>query len=375
MTFQALLVLKDDSAAEALHHVLEDFQVETEHCRDAEAASHRLEEKRFDAVVVDFDEASHAADVLHTIRHSSTSKNAIAIGLWSDRSSVRSAFGMGANFVLYKPVSSEQACISLRAAIALLKRERRRSFRVPVQLPLTISWSDVPEIEGIMLDLSEGGMDVLSAQPLVESQLAEFHFNLPDQSEIKVLGQVAWANNNGQAGIQFVDLTESQRIMVCNWLAANAPEPPPADPEPLTQCKLTDLSLGGCYIETESPFPPQTRIELWLKAADADLHLPGTVRVMHPGHGMGVEFFARTLEERSHIEDFINLLTGNSEVAPQLMLAPKSIELHSQTPPSSPEGHDDELVQLLHSNDNMTQDEFLAALHRQRRSETQTANA
>ena len=375
MKFEALLVLNDNSVADALSHVLEDFEVETDRCPDAEAALQRLEEKRFDAVIVDFDDAGQAQHVLDYVRHSSASRGAIAIGLWSDRDNVRSAFGMGANFVLYKPVSNEQACASLRAAVALLKRERRRSFRVPVQLPLTISWNDMPDVEGIMLDLSEGGMDVLSAHPLVESQLAEFHFCLPDGPEIKVLGQVAWANSNGQAGIQFVDLTESQCLTVCDWLAANTPEPAPADPEPLTQCKLTDLSLGGCYIETESPFPQQTKIDLWLKAAETELHLPGTVRVMHPGHGMGVEFSVATAEGRDQVEAFIGLLTSNSDIAPQLLVAPKSIDLHTQAPAAASPDQQDELVQLLHSEENLSQDAFLSALRRQRRSEAETAHA
>lgn len=372
MKFQALLVLNDNNAAEVLSRVLDDYQVESEHCGDAESALRRLEDKHFDTIVVDFDDAASAHQMLQDIRQSATSRNAVAIGLWSDRNNVRSAFGMGANFILYKPLSSEQACASLRSAVALLKRERRRTFRVPVQLPLTISWNDVPEIEGIMLDLSEDGMDVLSAQPLGESQIAEFHFSLPTLSDIKVLGQVAWSNSNGQAGIQFVDLTDTQRSVLCNWLVSNAPEAPPADPEPLTQCKLTDLSLGGCYIETESPFPPQTKIELWLKAADEELHVPGIVRVMHPGHGMGVEFASGAPEDRGRVEAFINLLTSHSDVMPQLLVAPKSISFHGEPSTPAPQAKGDELLQLLHSPDHLTEDAFLAELRRQRRSETET---
>lgn len=375
MKFQALLVLNDANAADVLGRVLDDFQVESEHCSDADSALRRLEDKHFDAVVVDFDDAGQANHILQSLRQSSTSKNAVAIGLWSDRSNVRSAFGMGANFVLYKPLTSEQACASLRAAVALLKRERRRTFRVPVQLPLTISWSDVPEIEGIMLDLSEDGMDVLSAQPLGESQVAEFHFSLPASSDIRVLGQVAWANSNGQAGIQFVDLTDSQRTELCHWLTSNAPEAPPADPEPLAQCKLTDLSLGGCYIESESPFPPQTKVELWLKAADEELHVPGIVCVMHPSRGMGVEFASRSAEDRARVEGFIQLLTSHSDVMPQLLVAPKSINFHGEKPVASAEAPEDELLQLLHSPDNLTEDAFLAELRRQRRSENETTSA
>src|SRR5438309_1044734 len=128
-----------------------------------------LEEKCFDIILADFDDSHAAAQVIENVRHSA-SKNAIAVGLLSDPSQVRSAFGQGANFVLYKPVKNEQALASLRAAIALLKSERRRKFRVPVQLSVTLSWQDAPEVEGIMLDVSEDGMDVLSAQPLQGSR-------------------------------------------------------------------------------------------------------------------------------------------------------------------------------------------------------------
>jgi ActR/RegA family two-component response regulator len=372
MKFQALLVLADNQASEVLSRVLDDYQVESEHCADRESALRRLEDKHFDAVVVDFDDAGAANQILQDVRQSSTSKSAVAIGLWSDRENVRTAFGIGANFILYKPVSGDQACATLRSAVSLLKRERRRSFRVPVQLPLTISWNGAPEVEGIMLDLSEDGMDVLSAQPLGESQVAEFHFSLPGLSDLKILGQIAWANSNGQAGVQFVDLTDAQRGTLSDWLAHNAPETPPPDPEPLTQCKLTDLSLGGCYIETESPFPQLTKIELWLKAGQQELHVRGIVRVMHPGRGMGVEFASSAPDDRGRVEGFIDLLSSHSDVMPQLLVAPKSISFHGEPSKPAPEAQGDELLQLLHSPEHLTENAFLAELRRQRRSETET---
>src|SRR5262249_29196071 len=150
-------------------------------------------------------------------------------------------FGAGANFVLYKPISSEQAEASLRAATALIKRERRRSFRVPVQVPIQVQVDNGPQLEGILLDLSEDGMDVLAAQPLCPGATIGARFLLPDSNnEIPVCGQVAWASPNGQAGVRFIDLPENLRAMLKTWVAANAPEIPPPDPEPVSQCKLTD---------------------------------------------------------------------------------------------------------------------------------------
>ena len=371
MQFQALLVLTDNSAAELLSPVLAKFQVDGDLCANSADVALLLEEKCFDIILADFDDSHAAAQVIENVRHSA-SKNAIAVGLLSDPSNVRRAFGRGANFVLYKPIKSEQAHASLRAAIALLKRERRRKFRLPVQLPVTLSWQDAPEVEGIMLDVSEDGMDVLSAQPLEGSQNVEVQFSLPDLTQLRAQAQVVWANTNGQAGLQFVDFPEANRETLCAWLGANSPEVP-AEPEPLSQCTLSDLSLGGCYVETESPFPRQTKIDLCLRAAAWEVHTQGIVRVMHPGHGMGVEFASRTGDERSQVEHFIEFLTNQSEVMPQLSVAPKSIDFSPQDghSPSYQGALKDDLLQLLRQEQNMTQEEFLTELRSQRRSQAQ----
>ena len=90
----------------------------------------------------------------------------ISVALLSDTAKVRDTQKTGAKFILYKPVTLEQATASLRSATALLRRERRTSFRVPVQAPVQLSLPGSDLIEGIMLDLSQEGMDVLAAQPL-----------------------------------------------------------------------------------------------------------------------------------------------------------------------------------------------------------------
>jgi DNA-binding response OmpR family regulator len=377
MIFQALLVLRDDSAADLLRHVLADFQVESEHCPDASMAAQKLQDKHFDAVVVDLDdESTVASDIMQKLRHSAASKNAVTISLLNDSCNVRRAFGMGANFVLYKPLASESASASLRAAVALLKRERRRAFRVPVQLPVTLSWQDVPEVEGIMLDLSEDGMDVLSAQPLQRMQSIHVHFSLPDLSQLTAQGEVAWANTNGQAGVEFINFPDGQKGVVQDWLLTNAPEAPPPDPEPLLNCKLSDLSLNACYVETESPFPIHTEIDLSLRTAEMEVHVDGMVRVMHPGRGMAVEFTSDNGEHRQKVEQFIAVLSQNPESMPQLSISPRSIHWQSiQAPVATQDDAGDPLLGLVRSDTPLSEDEFLAELRKQRSNSAEAASA
>jgi DNA-binding response OmpR family regulator len=375
MKFQALLLIDDDAAVEVLSQALAEFQIEAESPTNFEAIARLLDEKHFDQVVVDFDERETASRILQAVRHSSSSKNAVAVGLLSGQANVGAAFGTGANFVLYKPVSAAQANATFRAATALLRRERRRTFRVPVQLPVTLSWEDVPQAEGIVLDLSEDGMDVLSAQALQELQTVDFCFTLPDSTEIEARGQVAWANPNGQSGVRFTKISEEKCDLLCAWLNANAPEAPPDD-EPLSQCRLSDLSLGGCYVETESPFPARTKIDLCLRASNLEVHAEGVVRVMHPGFGMGVEFASRTEAQRGQVEQFIDFLTSQPGVLPDLLVSPKSINISGdQAVATEGEDLDDPLLHLLRTENSLGQDEFLAELRRQRRSEAESSMA
>jgi len=375
MTFQALLVSKDDEAAAILTPVLSGFGLTAVCCGYPDALC-QLTEQKFDAVIVDFDDPHSAALVLQNVHQSSPGNHIVTVALLSDKAKVRNVVGEGANFVLYKPLSQPQAEASLRAATALIKRERRGSFRVPVQAPIQLKVQDSPEIEGILLDLSETGMDVLAAHPLCPSSAISSRFILPGtSSEIEVRGEIAWANPNGQAGIHFVDPSESVRTTLKTWVGANASELPPLEPEPLTQCKLTDLSLGGCYVETESPFPEHSAVTLTLKAEGLQVQSEGTVRVMHPGFGMGIEFPSHT-EARAQVTGFIEFLTSRPGATPELQITPRALtagEKPVESPAPSTDEMGDPLLDLLRRHESLSQDEFLQELRQQRSSEVASA--
>ena len=373
MTLQALLVSKDDNSAEILSRVLASSGVAVERFSDPEIALHRLAEQRFDSLMVDFDEPEVATQLLRTLTKPRTGA-LVTIALLSDESSVREVLKTGAKFILHKPFTAEQAAASLRAATALLRRERRCSFRVVVQAAVQLSLPGGDLIEGIMLDLSQTGMDVLASQPLLTAASIGLRFTLPDGSlEVDAHGQVAWANPNGQSGVRFLDIPPTQLEALKAWLLANAPEMPPEEAEPVSVSKLTDLSLGGCYVETESPFPEQALVDLCLKAAGMEIHADGMVRVMHPGSGMGVEFPSRTTEQRETVSTFIEFLTSRPGTLPELVISPKLLfadEAQFQnTVTSSEDPLDDPLLELLRGGQSLTRNQFLAELHRQRNSE------
>lgn len=370
MILQALLVSKDDLTAETLIQVLAQFGVAVDRSNAADVAVARLAEERFDQVIVDFDDPEAASLVLEACRRLNGPDRhpPVTVALLQDASQIRSILGAGAHFILTKPVAPEQAQNTLRAATALLKRERRQSLRVAVQAAVSIH-IDENTVEGIMLDLSTGGMDVLAAKPLPSTAMVRVSFELPDGGAgIEGDAEVAWSTANGQTGFRFLDMDAKMREQMSEWLAARSHDALPEEPDAVSQCKLTDLSLGGCYVETEAPFPQSSAVDLCLRAAGLEIHTEGLVRVMHPGHGMGIEFPARTEEQRKSVGEFIEFLTGQPGATPQLETSPRSLVANAvdlgQT--GNTADADDPLLELLRTGNSLDEEAFLVELHRQR---------
>jgi len=376
MILRALLVSKDDLSAETLIQVLAQFGVAVDRSSAADVAVTRLEEEQFDQVIVDFDAdfdgPETASLLLEGCRRLAgpDRKPPVTVALLHDSSQIRSILGAGAHFILTKPIAREQAQNTLRAATALLKRERRQSFRVAVQAAVSIRVDKSNTVEGILLDLSAGGMDVLAAKPLPAAAMVRVSFELPDGGAgIEGDAAVAWSTANGQTGLRFLDMDDKMREEMGEWLNARAHDALPEEPDAVSQCKLTDLSLGGCYVQTESPFPQSSAVDLCLRAAGMEIHTDGLVRVMHPGHGMGIEFPARTEEQRKSVGEFIEFLTGQPGATPQLETSPRSLVANAvdlnQTGSAATDA-DDSLLELLRSGNALDEEAFLAELHRQR---------
>jgi len=223
MTLLALLISNDDSACEILGRVLPASGIATERFSDLATALDRLRQQRFDALILDYEDAKAAAEVFEEGRKLNSGVAPVTVALVADRAQVREILTGGAHFVLYKPLSEETAKAGLRAVTAMLNRERRRAYRVPVQAPVELTLPDTRKVEGILLDLSETGMDVLTAEPQAPATLLKFCFQLPDGSlEVTAHGQVAWAKPNGQTGVHFLDLDEAVKAQLQVWLTAAA---------------------------------------------------------------------------------------------------------------------------------------------------------
>ncbi len=78
---------------------------------------------------------------------------------------------------------------------------------------------------------------------------------------------------------------------------------------------LTDISLHGCYVEMNSTFPVDTRVDLVLKSFGIRIHTAGTVRATYPSLGMGICFADVEPLEQLQLRQLLAALSGRSTIS------------------------------------------------------------
>ncbi|MGA7631907.1 MAG: PilZ domain-containing protein [Terriglobales bacterium] len=326
MNLKTLLLSSDDKTVRVLRRVLSDLEIDIEHCATPDGAMRRITRQRFEAIIVDGANAAEATSVFRGAKASPVNRQALAIVLVESEVGLKGGFGMGAHFVLHKPLAVERAKASFRAVRALMKRERRAQLRIPIQIPIESYGKSL--YAATTIDLCEGGMAIKFSGPVPKEGTLRFSLKLPGLSQkLDIYGELAWEGAGDQAGVRFKDATDEQRNSLRQWLGSQLSEPDQDDPP--VNCRLTDLSLGGCYLTTNSPFPRATRVTLSTKVADVEVRAEGVVLVAHPEFGMGVEFFQITDEQRNRVRRMIATLRAGGGKSPEVHVVPDGMDRSS----------------------------------------------
>jgi CheY-like chemotaxis protein len=227
MNLSSLLVCADEVSVQVLNGVLKELGIRVELCPDAVRAAVRLAQERFDLIILDCDRQADITSLLHETRSSRLNDTTLAVAVVAGQENIREIFSLGVNFVLYKPVSYERALSSLRAAQSVLYRDKRRKARAAVHTQATIDYAGVERAKATLVDLAEDGMAVNFGKKLPPTCKVYFQFQLPGQTaNVRLSGQVVWQDWNGRAGIQFVDVPQTSRRILREWLQMNLSDAP-----------------------------------------------------------------------------------------------------------------------------------------------------
>ncbi|MGA2235568.1 MAG: PilZ domain-containing protein [Terriglobales bacterium] len=370
---KALLLSSDEKTVRVLRRVLNGLDIDVKHCSCADDAIRQITRQRFEALIVDGTNAEETRSVFQGAKASPVNKRALGIVLVESPVGLKGGFEMGAHFVLHKPLAVERAKASFRAVRALMKRERRLQMRVAVQIPVECYGSG--RYQATTLDLCEGGMAIQFSGRVAKENSLLFLLDLPGMDKkLELHGELAWEGKGDQAGVRFKDATDEQRNTLRQWLNSQLPEPEPDDPP--VNCRLTDLSLGGGYLTTNSPFPRGTRVILKIQTGDLEIRAGGVVLVAHPEFGMGVEFLQTTTEQRDQVLRMITTLRANGDKSPELHVEPDGLETPSsddsvsmfQSSETEFSGTEDPLIDLFRHKFQVPVESFLEQMREQRQS-------
>jgi CheY-like chemotaxis protein/c-di-GMP-binding flagellar brake protein YcgR len=222
MTLSALLVCVDEKAADVLGRVLKELGIQVELCSDIGRAVIRTAQERFDVVIVDGESGADVISLLRETRLSRKNDATLAVALVPSQDAIRELFSLGVNFVLYKPVAYERALSSLRAARALMRKEKRKDARASVHAHATVDYANIQQEKATLVDLAKNGMAVRFGKKLPPTSKVYFQFRLPQQTQsVRLSGQLVWQDWNGRGGVQFVDVPKASRRLLDEFLGAN----------------------------------------------------------------------------------------------------------------------------------------------------------
>jgi Tfp pilus assembly protein PilZ len=70
---------------------------------------------------------------------------------------------------------------------------------------------------------------------------------------------------------------------------------------------LTDLGIGGFYVEMSAPFPVGTAVQVVVRTKEFKFAWVGTVQKVDRGFGMGVAFATQTAVQREQVQELIKV--------------------------------------------------------------------
>ena len=220
----ALVVSNDASAIEHLSVSMQQLAMSAEVCFEVSAAQSLLNQRKFEAVIVDLQLGDQAKAVLEKIRLSPANRTAVLFTISDSDSETAVAFKAGSNFVLRRPLSQAEVDRSLKVAYGLIVRERRRYFRCPVQIPAAIRQPDMPEVHGQTLNISEGGIAITTSAALQTGVQVQVQFTLPGrESPFAVESTICWCKE-GYLGLQFAALPPQLLSELQEWLSRRLEE-------------------------------------------------------------------------------------------------------------------------------------------------------
>jgi len=219
MTLSSMVVSCDWQEVSVLECILGGLHMEVAVENEPQRALARLNKSKVDALIVDCD-LNGSTQFLRELQRSDNRPSTVPLVIMGGPQCSQRLDTTGALFAFDKPISVEQAVRTLSAARNMILDGRLRYHRAGLEVPVTLSCKGHKPADGFLINVSQGGMQVHTHDPVEITKPLQVSFDLPGaKSSLKAHAEVAWQDKHGNIGIRFAKLAPRQQRTLQLWLA------------------------------------------------------------------------------------------------------------------------------------------------------------
>jgi DNA-binding LytR/AlgR family response regulator len=220
----ALLVSADPVTIQQFSLVLQELSIASEVCQEAVGAVRLLNGRKFDAVFIDLQLGKQCGLILDEVTRPSSNRTAVTFAISGPDADATAVFRKKTGFVFERPLSVQLIRSTLKAAYGLILRERRRYFRFPISIPVSIPRPSMPKVLCHSVNISEGGMAMSTRVPLSAGEDVQVQFTLQDHKvPFLAASTICWLKTD-QIGVRFVSLPQDRKSELQDWLSRKLEE-------------------------------------------------------------------------------------------------------------------------------------------------------
>src|ERR1700756_4668053 len=218
-----LIVTHDAVTQEILGRITDEMKAVGEFRGDAASGFSALEQQRFDVVVIDCDDVYRGDWLLRNTHKTRPNRSSVVVAITNGGTLAVDVEDSGADFVVAKPLSPDQARIDFERVCQTVAADQRRNKRHRVRLPIFLSFGQVVDRLAEAVNLSLGGIGVRVTEPIEDDDMIQVRFWLPDcATSIRARGEIAWSDCDGNTGIKFTGMNPECRGVLTDWLGRAA---------------------------------------------------------------------------------------------------------------------------------------------------------
>jgi hypothetical protein len=219
MTLSSMVVSRDWQEISVLECILGGLHMDVAVEEEPQRALARMSKSKIDALIVDCD-LNGTTQFLRELQREQKIQNTVPLVIMGGQQANNNLDQTGALFAFEKPISVEQAVRTLSAARNMILDGRLRYHRAGAEVPVALSYNSHGLIEGQLINVSQGGMQIYTDSPVETTRQLRVSFELPGaKTVLKAAVEVAWQDKHGNVGIRFVKLAPKLQRTLQLWLA------------------------------------------------------------------------------------------------------------------------------------------------------------